>query len=334
MLPVRYSPLWRMLDGTIKITSVLLLAFAGAILNRMRGSDGGMLFLQSYTGYWMDHALASAVLAWPTGALLNVLTHGDSLSSTLFTLLTWASLIVGWGTYKEAGASTTGYNNPIGIFDWWFGREMDDGWSFAHRWTRDVSAMSLHGLVWTAPAGYLLHHRGYGWQYALSGAAMGFMYSVGQKVKMPTPTTGGEFMFATGGAWCESMWGWWVWFSIISACVARPGPPGAVVPGVGCTRWFEGAMLVFSLFCVASCVYYATVVQCDHANWAKSIVGLVISTIALLAQQAYNIRGWRAHKHAQYLRVPTVDDSVINTDVNWRDTTGGENLYRLCWVAG
>lgn len=330
MLPLsergKWSPVWGALDVFVKLVSVVLLAFAGAVLNRMRGSDGGILSLQGWMGYWPDHAMDRAVMAFPTGALLNVLSR-DSLSSFLFTLVTWASLIVGWGTYFGIGEGTTGYNSRIGVFDWWFGREMDAGWSFGRRWTRDVAAMSMRGLLWTAPAGYLLHHRGLGWQYALSGAAMGFVYSIGQNADFHNPQSTGEFMFDGGVPWCESMWGWWIWLSIIAACTADRRTTGAATLGVGCLAWFEVTMFVCSVVFVISCFYYATVIQCDHKNWEQSFIGLFVCTVSLLAQQCYNYYGWHRFRARaqQYQTVSTHDESGIN---NEGDDWGGHNLGR------
>ena len=41
---------------------------------------------------------------------------------------------------------------------------------------REFAGLTLHGLVWTFPSGYLLHHMGYGWEYALSGGAMSHLH--------------------------------------------------------------------------------------------------------------------------------------------------------------
>lgn len=39
--------------------------------------------------------------------------------------------------------------------------------------------MSLRGLIWTAPQGYILQLLGFGWEYSLSGSLMGLFYFMG-----------------------------------------------------------------------------------------------------------------------------------------------------------
>ena len=317
----RYGTVWALLDALVRAASVIMLAFAGGVFNRMRGSGGGALDLADWTSYWPEHALDRAVMAFPTGALLSVLTR-ESLASFIVTLLTWASLIVGWGTYFGMGVSNGGFVSRIGVFDWWFGREQLE-WTLGERWVRDAAAMSLRGLVWTAPSGYLLHHRGLGWHYALAGAMMGPIYSIGQGAHFAGPSkkngsensgggggggggggndgsSNGDFMFGAGVPWSESVWGTWLWAVLILACLSRPhmATGRRLVRGVGYVHWFETGMCVFTAYLFASCIYYATVVQCDESNWVQTFIGLLVSTVALGAQQAYNYHGWRRGRAA------------------------------------
>ena len=71
-------------------------------------------------------------------------------------------------------------HSRLGVFDWVLGRPTAaEAWVYNRRFVREFTGMSLRGLLWTVPAGYLLYLLGFGWQYSLSGSQMGLYYYLG-----------------------------------------------------------------------------------------------------------------------------------------------------------
>lgn len=104
------------------------------------------------------------------------------------------------------------YNTRLGVFDWLVGSPQP-GMNYDARWARDMAAMCLRGLQWTAPTGALFLAQGYGWLPLASGAMMGPVYELGYQLAVP-PT---EF-----------------WTQVASACVCgRPAPFGRSVMYAG-----------------------------------------------------------------------------------------------------
>jgi hypothetical protein len=71
------------------------------------------------------------------------------------------------------------------VFDWLVGMP-EASQNFDARWTRDMAAMSLRGLQWTAPTGAMFLALGYGWLPLASGAMMGPVYECGYRMAVQT----------------------------------------------------------------------------------------------------------------------------------------------------
>ena len=194
---------------------------------------------------------------------------------------------------------------------------MED-WQYSQRVLRDYSGMSLRGLVWTAPQGFILHQLGFGWQYGLSGSLMGTVYYIGSQTGIDDDNgTGGENeFFDSTTSYSEYVWGSWVWFVLLVSCLSQlihrvRGwvyrrsspllPTNPVNPHSRYnTRLYESLnhppcdviynvlfLLLWAVFS-ASLVFYSLVNQSDVRNKAQTFFGLAVSTLSL----TFSI-GWR-----------------------------------------
>ena len=96
--------------------------------------------------------------------------------------------------------------------DWLVGHE-GKNWTVKERFAREYAGLSLQGLLWTAPQGYLLEHLGFGWEYSLSGSLMGLIYYVGAQANL---TNVKSTFLDCNISLSEMLWGWFLWF-ILSA---------------------------------------------------------------------------------------------------------------------
>ena len=187
--------------------------------------------------------------------------------------------------------------------------------------------MSLRGLAWTAPQGYLLQLLGFGWEYSLSGSLMGFVYYLGSRTPVDT---GFSKAFGAHTAYAEYYWGTWIWFVLIICCLSqvvrrmhiwifskkeylgfRPFSTWEKVKYESLNRLlsrliYEGFMLFFNLLMMCSLVYYSLVVQEDVRNKGMTFFGLFADVILLTFLQGWSLNllylklkhKWRLRKRA------------------------------------
>ena len=217
-----------------------------------------------------------------------------------------------------------------GVYDWLLGRQEDENWSYDRRLIREFSGMSLRGLAWTAPQGYLLQLLGFGWEYSLSGSLMGFVYYLGSRTPVDSHSSHFSRMFGAHTAYAEYYWGIWVWFVLIVCCLSqvvrrvhvwiyskkeylgfRPFSTWEKVKYESLNRslshaLYEGFMLAFNLLLMCSLVFYSLVVQEDIRNKGMTFFGLFIDIILLTFLQgwSYNLiylklrRRWLSRRRA------------------------------------
>lgn len=195
-----------------------------------------------------------------------------------------------------------------GYLDWLVGRQ-GQNWTINQRFIREHASMSIRGLLWTAPQGYLLEHLGFGWEYSLSGSLMGIVYYVG----MQPNVTGLKSSYLDGNiALSEHLWGWYIWFvvSIVSLSqlvrrtrlwVHRRNPYLGYKPF---STWevlkydslnrsafriaYEILMIILNLLYCCSLIFYALVEQKDLQNKGQTFFGLFTAVLCLTITQ-----GWR-----------------------------------------
>lgn len=197
-----------------------------------------------------------------------------------------------------------------GVFDWLLGRQ-EEGWNFTHRFVREYAAMSLRGLVWTAPQGYALQQLGFGWEYSLSGSLMGFIYYLGMKTPLVEKESGFRKPFDGGIAYAEYYWGWWIWFVLTVCCLSqlirrlhiwiysknqylgfKPFSTWEVIKYRSLNRTapraaYEVFMVALNIIFSGSVVYYSLVEQQDIRNKGQTFFGIFTGTLFLAL-----VQGW------------------------------------------
>ncbi|XP_062505327.1 uncharacterized protein LOC134182025 [Corticium candelabrum] len=309
-------PIFLLLAVTFTVFLMFAISiFAGGILNRIRGGyrDVGESWKLSY---WEAHVVTRLVFAVPIGLTAGLC--GWHLKGGLVVMLmTWFSLYVGWGCYMSIGDNPHGNLSRSGVFDWLIGRQGND-WNELRMVSRDYAGMSLRGLIWTAPSGYALYYMGYGWQYAISGSLMGFIYYLGQK----TPIDSGPLTpdFARGIPVSEFYWGAWIWMVVFFSSVARmteyvvkrwerksdASDVDYPQPTYKRSNWttgkfnrrvlavlFECLHVSLNVVFAASVCFYAIVDQSDVRNKAQTFFGMFTASAFLLFAQAFIIgKAW------------------------------------------
>ena len=201
-----------------------------------------------------------------------------------------------------------------GVYDWLVGRQEDGNWTYDRRFIREFSGMSLRGLAWTAPQGYLLQLLGFGWEYSLSGSLMGFIYYLGSQTPMDTHSSHFSKVFGAHTAYAEYYWGTWVWFVLIICSLSqvvrrmhiwifskkeylgfRPFSTWEKVKYESLNRLlsrviYEGFMLFFNFLMMCSLVFYSLVVQEDVRNKGMTFFGLFIDIILLTFLQGWSLK--------------------------------------------
>lgn len=199
-----------------------------------------------------------------------------------------------------------------GIFDWLLGRQENVNWTHHRRFVREFSGMSLRGLAWTAPQGYLLQLLGFGWEYSLSGSLMGVAYFLGSVTKVATDSSQFQRTFDAHTAYAEYYWGTWIWFVLIISSLSqvvrrmhiwifskkaylgfRPFSTWEKVKYESLNRLFprslyESFMFIFNLVCMSSLVYYSLVVQEDVRNKGMTFFGMFTNVILLTFLQGWS----------------------------------------------
>jgi hypothetical protein len=247
-------------------------------------------------------------MAVPTALLVFVL--GFNLRASLVVgVLTWTSLFIGWGTYISIGNNTKAYASRLGVFDWILGR-VDVTWKeneFFRRFLRDYTGMSLRGLQWTLPSGYVLYLLGYGWQYSLCGSEMGAIYALGNYiggVEVDSPFWSTNF-FGTPPT-SELIWGTVVWYFLIITCMVQLVKRRRTTLdkrykdlGIELTSkcfsccssdckgvtflsiTYQAVVVTVVLLSLCSVVYYAAIEQSDLLNKMQTFTGLLIGVVTL-----------------------------------------------------
>ncbi len=208
---------------------------------------------------------------------------------------------MGIGTVDNVGSRS-------GVFDWILGRQ-EANWTMGHRFVREYAGMSLRGLIWTTPQGYLLERLGFGWEYSLSGSLMGLVYYVGAN----TDTSGlpHQAFFNTGTAAAEVYWGWWVWFVLSMVSISQLVRRGQVWvykknPYLGlrpnsswegikylslnrpfCRLSYEFFVCVFNIILCGSIVFYSLIEQTDVRNKAQTFFGVLTAVLLLCFSQGW-----------------------------------------------
>lgn len=169
--------------------------------------------------------------------------------------------------------------------------------------------MSVRGLLWTAPQGYLLEHLGFGWEYSLSGSLMGMIYYVGSQANL----TGWTSKYLDSNiALSETLWGWFVWFVLSTVALSqlvrkarlwihkrnpylgfKPFSTWEVLKYDSLNRspiriTYEVLMIILNIFYCCSLVFYSLVEQKDIQNKAQTFFGLFTAVLCLTLTQ-----GWR-----------------------------------------
>ena len=183
-----------------------------------------------------------------------------------------------------------------------FGRQ-EIGWNFTQRFVREYSGMSLRGLIWTAPQGYVLQQLGFGWQYSLSGSLMSIVYFAGGQSSIPK----GELLssYLDGAiSFSEFYWGTFIWFVLVVSCLAQlvyrlrkwvySNSSNAMYnPNNRCELvkyeslnytasniLYNAFFVVFWLVLAASTVFYSLIVQTDIKNKGQTFFGLFTALVA------------------------------------------------------
>ena len=86
------------------------------------------------------------------------------------------------------------------------------------RFAREYAGLSLQGLLWTVPQGYLLEHLGFGWEYSLSGSLMGLVYYVGAQANLSSVQS--TFLDCNISL-SEVLWGWFLWFILSTVSLSQ-----------------------------------------------------------------------------------------------------------------
>lgn len=172
--------------------------------------------------------------------------------------------------------------------------------------------MSLRGLVWTLPQGYVLEQLGFGWEYSLTGSVMPLIYYIGANTN--TTHVHGHRMKALvdgGIAVSELVWGMWLWFVLIISCLCQ-GIRRARVwiykrhPTLGfkpfsryesimytsmnrpiIRGFYDGLVIVLTIIYIFTVVFYSLVRQKDMRDKGQSFFGLFTGVLFLVATQAW-----------------------------------------------
>ena len=171
--------------------------------------------------------------------------------------------------------------------------------------------MSLRGLIWTAPQGYILQQLGFGWEYSLSGSLMGAFYLMGALTPAINNSSFLKDLFQDGIAYSEVYWGWWIWFVIIISCLSqfvrrmriwifsknqylgfKPFSVWETLKYASLNRSVIRALyelFMFALNVVLSCsvVFYSLVDQQDVRNKGQTFFGLFTAVLCLTFSQGW-----------------------------------------------
>lgn len=230
-------------------------------------------------------------------------------------------------------------HSQAGAFDWLLGRQ-GQNWSVNERFVREYSGMSLRGLVWTLPQGYALEQMGFGWEYSLTGSVMPLVYYMGAKMNT-THVHGHPMKKLMDGtiAVSELLWGVWVWFVLIVACLAqavrrariwiykrnpsvsfRPFSTCEVVKYESLNRpilrgFYEGVVVALTVVFCFTVAFYSLVEQPDLRIKGQTFVGLFTGFLFLVSSQAWmwgtRYSAFLLKRHARKMRGRTRTNNAI-----------------------
>lgn len=179
------------------------------------------------------------------------------------------------------------------------------------RYVREYTGMSLRGLLWTAPQGYVLEQLGFGWEFSLCGSLMGSVYYLAALSNLSHPHDKHQkhpnHPFVDSNiAVAEVLWGWLIWYVLIICCfsqveyriklwIHKNNPYLGVDPHSTYNTIFYkslnrcGFRLIYDIFMVfltiifcCSLTYYSLVEQKDLANKGQTFFGLCTAILCLV----------------------------------------------------
>ncbi len=256
-------------------------------------------------------------------------------------------------------------SSRVGVFDWLLGMQPYN-FTINQRFVREYSGMSLRGLAWTLPQGYALEQLGFGWEYSLTGTVMPLLYYIGANSN--TTHVHGHRMrdFVSGGlAVSELMWGLWVWFALIVACVSqavrrvriwihqrnpnlggfKPFDTYEKVKYESMNRpvlriFYDGFVIVVTILYIFSLIYYSLIVQNDVRNKGQTFFGLLAAALFLVFAQAWlwglRYKSFRRKRRARLLRGRTRTNNAIydgSVQVSVDQDQGNPELARTTCLA-
>ena len=210
------------------------------------------------------------------------------------------------------------------MFDWVLGRPIAG--TPAQHIIRKFTGMSLRGLLWTLPAGYLLYLLDFGWQYSLSGSQMGLYYYLGGVIPDPSHNVEDKFWSNFVGLipHSELMWGAFIWYVLFVSCMVeltkrrrhqleqRYQEMDLQLNSklfrccandclrIKCISFlYQLCVMFIVVISLCSVVYYAAVEQSDLSNKMQTFTGLFIGTVLLVLALGCSCGYWCGHWRAK-----------------------------------
>lgn len=233
-------------------------------------------------------------------------------------------------------------SSRAGIFDWLLGRQ---GYNCTtnERFIREYSGMSLRGLIWTMPQGYALEQMGFGWEYSLTGTIMPLIYYIGANTHVRAPHLSEQLhsraFLDSPLAMSELLWGMWVWFVLIQACLTqgirrariwiyksnphlrfRPFSTAEKVKYESLNRpllraFYETVVVIVTILFCFTAIYYSLIVQKDVRNKGQTFFGIFTAILFLffLLSWIWGVRhrNFVLKRYARRLRGRTTTNNAI-----------------------
>ncbi len=200
--------------------------------------------------------------------------------------------------------------------------------------------MSLIGLVWTLPQGYILQQMGFGWEYSLSGCMMPLLYYIGVHTDTKHIHSQRMSQFIDGqSAVSEMIWGLWVWFVLIQCCLSQAVRRARIWiykrhPQLGFKPFsniekikyeslnrpilrasYECFVLVVTAFYCFTLIYYSLIFLPDRKSQGQTCFGLLAAILFLVSSQAWmwgvRYRNFLLKRYAKKLRGRTSTANAI-----------------------
>ena len=237
---------------------------------------------------------------------------------------------------RERVNLTPQHCSRAGFLDWLIGRQ-GENWTVNQRFIREYAGLSVQGLIWTAPQGYLLEHLGFGWEYSLSGSLMGLVYYVGAQVNI---TSLKSTFLDCNVALSELFWGSYVWFVLSTVSLSQ------LVRRAHCTihkrnpyldykpfsKWevlkyeslnrtpfrvaYELFILLLNLLYCCSLIFYELVEQREIQNKGQVFFGLFTAILCLTFTQ-----GWSWSTRYLHWKLKRITKAIQRSNFNASQTT-------------